>query len=213
MLIRQSILVGFLLFCSLVIHAQNKYQWRFGIEMGLNYSNSSEDTHPLKKEWPILPKFGVTADWELSSKMLIHSGVFYNFKGLKSSGNTESLNANVKLNQQVIQLPVTVRFQIPLKSFLIGIEGGGYYSYGIAGKTKANGTVNGTEIDIEKNTFNEILNRNDCGLIFGLYTRLNHMCLNLVYEYGLVDVGKSNVLGSALNYKNRIIALSLNYSF
>jgi hypothetical protein len=95
---RQSIIVGFLLFCSLVIHAQNEHQWKFGVEMGLNYSNSSEDTHPLKKACPIFPKFGVTVDWELSSKMLIHSGVFYNFKRLKSSGNTESLNANVKLN-------------------------------------------------------------------------------------------------------------------
>jgi len=206
-------IIAVLLLTSPIIYGQDNSSWRFGIEIGMNYSNSSEDTHPLKKECPILPKFGISIDYELSSKFIIHSGVLYNFKGLKSNGNTETLNANVKLNQQTIQLPMTVRFQIPLRSFFLGIEGGCYYSYGVSGKTKARGMVNGMEIDIKKNTFSEILNRNDCGLLFGLYSKISHFGINLTYEYGLVDVGKANVLGDALNYKNRIISMSLNYVF
>ena len=193
--------------------AQNFSKWTVGVELGMNYSDSSEDTAPLKKERPVLPRIGVTLDYNFFNNLYIQSGIAYSMKGLKSSGETEHLKASVKLHQQVIQIPVLLNYKFSHNKFKIGPGAGMYYAYGIGGKTKAVGQVNGKDIDIEKNTFGNILAHQDFGLKFKLYFQFEQYMLNLAYEHGLLNIGKSNVLGAPLDYKNRVTSISIGYLF
>ena len=88
-----------------------------------------------------------------------------------------------------------------------------YYSYGVGGKTKAMGQVNGNDIDIKQNTFDNTLKHNDLGLTYKLSPQFNRFLLNLSYEHGLRNVGKTNVLGAPLDYRNRIASVSIGYLF
>lgn len=206
------ILVSFLSTNAL---AQNKSNWVLGIEMGVNYSDSSEDTSPLKKERPILPKMGMTVDYNLFTYINLQSGIFYSQKGLRSKGVTEPVFASVKLYQQVIQIPVTALYSVKLSNpkFRMGIGAGMYFSYGIGGKTKANGVAFGQEIDKDLKTFDSILKKTDFGLNCKVFSEYDRFIFNLGYEFGLINIGKSNVLGSNLDYKNRIISATLEYQF
>lgn len=143
----------------------------------------------------------------------MQSGVIYSMKGLKSSGDTENLKASVKLDQQVMQIPVLLNYKFTIGKFRMGTGAGGYYSYGIGGKTKAVGQVNGQDVNIKVNTFGNILRKNDVGLIFNLSTRLQHIALGLSYELGLLEVGIKNVLGQPLGYKNRVASVTVGYIF
>jgi hypothetical protein len=195
------------------LSAQNMSKWSFGVEFGLNYSNSSEDTSPLQKECPILPRIGVSLEYNLFESWYVQSGIEYSMKGLKSSGETEFLKASVELDQQVIQMPILLNYKFALNKFKIVPGAGIYYSYGVGGKTKAIGQVNGNEIDITKTTFGNILKHQDMGLIFKLSSQLDHFLLNLSYEYGLKNIGIANVLGAPLDYKNRVASISVGYLF
>lgn len=194
--------------------AQNKSHCTVGMEIGFNHSNSSEDTNPLQKECPILPKIGITVDYKLSTNFGVQSGIVYAQKGLKSKGDTEQIKASVTLNQHVIQVPVFATYKNNFSDkFLAGIGAGTYWSYGIGGKTKAYGTVGGQLVDKNLNTFDSILKKNDIGLNFKVFTEYNHYMLNLTYEYGLINIGKSNVMGNNLDYENRILSVTLGYRF
>lgn len=196
------------------LSAQNNEAWTFGVEAGINYSNSSEDTDPLKKECPILPKIGITVDYKLSTNFGMQGGIVYAQKGLKSKGKTEQINASVELNQHVIQVPMLVTYQNNFSDkFLVGIGSGAYWAYGIGGKTKAYGTVGGQLVDKNLNTFDSILKKNDIGLNFKVFTEYNHYMLNIAYEYGLINIGKSNVMGNNLDYENRVVSVTLGYQF
>lgn len=195
--------------------AQNKSHCIIGMEIGINYSNSSEDTSPLKKGKPILPKIGINIDYNLSTHISLQSGFFYSQKGLRSKGTTEPVLASVKLYQQVMQIPIMTTYRVKLSNpkFRMGVGAGMYFSYGIGGKTKANGVAFGQEIDKDLKTFDNILKKTDFGLNCKIFSEYDRFILNLGYEFGLINVGKSNVLGSNLDYKNRIISATLGYKF
>lgn len=197
-----------------VISAQNFSKWTVGVELGINFSDSSEDTAPLKKERPILPMIGITLDYNLlHNNIYIQSGITYSMKGLRSNGKTEHLEASVKLHQQVIQIPVLLNYKFKYNKFKIGPGIGIYYAHGIGGKTKAVGQVNGENINIEKNTFGNILKHQDFGLEFKLCSQFELYQLNLSYEHGFRNIGKSNVMGAPLDYKNRVLSISIGYLF
>lgn len=195
------------------LFSQGITKWNVGVEAGLNYSDSSEDTAPLEKKRPVLPKIGVSLEYNIQGDLYVQSGVTYSMKGLKSSGDTENLKASVKLYQQVIQIPVLLNYRFPINKFHVSIGAGGYYSYGVGGKTKAVGIVNGNDIDIEKNTFGNILERQDFGLTFKLSPQFRSFLLNLSYEHGLKNIGKANVMGAPLDYENRVASITIGYLF
>jgi hypothetical protein len=200
---------------SIEICAQNSSLWSIGLEAGINYCNSSEDTAPLKKECPVLPKIGISVEYDLANNFYLQSGTTYSMKGLKSKGKTEYINASVELKQYLIQLPFLLTYKLPIGKTKgsIGFSAGAYAAYGIGGKTKAIGQVNGQNINIEVSTFDKLLKRHDFGSLLKLSYQQNKISFSLSYEHGLADVGKSNVLGDPLDYKNRVSALSINYIF
>lgn len=190
-------------------------KWIVGVEFGINYSNSSEDTAPLKKECPILPKIGVNLEYNIIDNLFIQSGISYSMKGLKSSGNTENLKASVKLNQQLMQIPVIIGYKMNFQNNGIGVGfgAGAYYAYGIGGKTRAVGEISKQTVDLEVNTFGDILSKYDVGLVSKLTVQFGSVVSSLSYEYGLLDIGRKNVLGQPLSYKNRVASFSVGYLF
>lgn len=214
--IMKTIIILCLIYSASIFNlsAQNIEIWTFGVEAGINYSNSSENTYPLKKKCPILPRIGITVDYKLSTNFGMQSGIFYAQKGLKSKGDTEQIKASVELNQHVIQVPILVTYLNNFSDkFLAGMGAGVYWAHGVGGKTKAYGTVGGQLVDKNLRTFDSILKKNDIGLNFKVFTEYNHYMLNLAYEYGLINIGKSNVMGNNLDYENRVLSVTLSYRF
>ncbi|MDH6310051.1 hypothetical protein M2451_002941 [Dysgonomonas sp. PFB1-18] len=203
------------------IVAQNKtITW--GLEAGINYSNSTEETDPLDKKCPILPRVGLTIEYELTNHIYLQSGLIYSMKGIKSEGggNMGGLavqNASVKLTQHVLQIPFYATYKQQIADNLkLGAGVGPYFAYGVGGKTKAKGMVNENPIDLESNTFgdNKILKRFDAGLNFKVNAELyKHYTLGLSYELGLTNIGNATIMGGEMDYENRILSLTLGYMF
>lgn len=211
-----------LLFVGLkpVIAQHKAVSW--GVEAGINYSNSTEETDPLDKKCPIFPRIGLTIEYGLTNHIFLQSGLIYSMKGLKSEGGGDMgglavQNASVKLTQHVLQIPFYAAYKQSITDDLkLGFAVGPYFAYGIGGKTKANGIVNGNPVDLESKTFgdNKILKRFDAGLNFKINAELSkHYTLGLSYELGLTNIGNATIMGGEMDYKNRILSLTLGYVF
>lgn len=194
-------------------------RWIFGIEAGVNYSNSTEETAPLDKKKFILYRVGFEVNYLLTPKLFLQSGVIYNAKGIGSKGEGKigemNINGKIDLNQQVFQVPLYLGYTVDLKNSKLNFIAGPYAAYGVSGKTKANGSINGNPFSKEIDTFGDgdILKKFDFGLGLGASYEIRHWYVKANYELGLLDIGHSNIMGGKLSYKNRIASLSLGYHF
>lgn len=191
---------------------------KISLEAGVNYSSSSEETAPLKKTSPILPRIGITADYDISQNFFLESGLLYAMKGLRSEGETGydnmKIHAKIILNQHLLQFPLLIGRKFEIKKRLIKLSAGGYISYGIGGETKAIGDINDNPLNKELKTFGNgnLLNRVDCGILFKVESfAVNNFFVTLSYELGLINVGNMNIMGGELNYKNRCSVLTIGY--
>ena len=189
----------------------------FGVELGINYCSSSENTDPFKKKRPVLPRVGLVAEYDISNSFFLQSGIFYNYKGVRSEGDGHigdvAVEAQVELNQHVMQIPLYAGYQLALAKSKLSLGVGPYFAYGFSGKTKADGKMNGVDVHFEKNTFNDILKPFDSGLNFKLSYEISRFTLNCSYEFSLLEIGNKNVLGADIDYKNRIAAFTIGYNF
>ena len=193
--------------------------WIFGIEAGINYSNSTEETAPLDKNKFILYRVGVEVNYLLTPNIFFQSGVIYSAKGIGSKGEGKigkmNINGKIDLNQQVLQLPLYLGYTINLRNNKLNFIIGPYVAYGIGGKTNANGLINGNPFNKKVDTFGDgdILKKFDFVLGLGAGYEIKHWYVKANYELGLLDIGHSNIMGGKLSYKNRIASLSLGYHF
>lgn len=195
-------------------------RWRFGLEAGINYSNSSEKTDPLEKNCPILPTAGLIVNYSTTSSICLHSGLYYSMKGLRSEGSGDKggmIIKNVKVTsyQHVIQAPILLGYRFNMGRSNLSFFAGPYFAYGIGGKTKAKGIVNGQDFEQESSTFGngKILNRFDSGLNARAVFGIDRITVGLSYEHGLKDIGNRNIVGEELDYKNRVASLTAGYLF
>lgn len=219
-MIKKFTLISILLFFILATHAQDR-KWSLGVEFGLNYSNSTESTAPLKKDKPLLYKLGLKAEYSISEHFALQSGLLYSVKGIDSKGegtypNGINIDGSVTLRQEVIQLPMDLAYKLKLSESKIIFSMGSYLSYGIGGKTKAHGHFDGNEFSKEVNTFGnaEILNKIDFGVEIGAAYEIKHFILKVNYEWGLLNIGNKTIMGGEMDdYKNRIFSTSICYNF
>lgn len=207
------------IFVCLTANSQSN-KTTFSIEIGANYSSSSEETAPLKKTTPILPRVGVAVDYKISETFFLESGLIYAIKGLKSKGGGEkngmAIYAKIDLKQHLLQLPILIGKKINIKNHQISFLTGVYTSYGISGITKVNSVIDGINVNKNVHTFgnNSLLNRFDGGVVFKAnYLLINNISISLSYELGLIDIGNQNVVGEELHYKNRCLVLTMKYRF
>jgi hypothetical protein len=191
-----------------------------GLEIGINYSNASEETAPLKKICPVLPCAGIVVNYSMMNHFCLQSGLYYSMKGLKSegSGNVGGLdaqNAKVTSYQHLLQLPILFGYGFNLGKQNLTFFAGPYFAYGLGGGTKATGIINGQYFEKKSATFGsgKILKRFDSGLNVRAILAVNRICIGISYELGMVNVGNRNIVGAELNYKNRVVALTTGYRF
>ena len=204
------------MFTTSHLHSQTS-RWIFGIEAGVNYSNSTEETAPLDKKKFILYRAGFEVNYLLTPKLFLRSGLIYNAKGIGSKGEGKigemNINGKIDLNQQVLQIPLYLGYTVNLRNSKLKFTAGPYVAYGVSGKTKANGYINGNPFSKEVGTFGDgdILKKFDFGLGLEAGYEINHWYVKANYELGLLDIGHSNIMGGELSY--RIASLSLGYHF
>lgn len=193
---------------------------RFGVEAGVNLSNSSWDVDPLDKKARVGFQVGITLDYAFTDEWSLQSGLAFTTKGAKVEGEyieggDVMVNGKVTVNQSYLQLPVYAAYKIEVvPGTKIVFNAGPYLAYGVGGKTKFDGSISipgeaASGIG-EADTFGDdgFLNRFDFGLGAGVGAEFGNIVATIRYELGLVNVGKDD-----LDYKNRNASLTLGYRF
>lgn len=192
---------------------------KFGVEAGVNLSNSSWDADPLDKKAKVGFQVGITADYAFTEEWHLQSGLSFTTKGGKIEGRLvedgSMFDGKITVNQSYLQLPIYAAYKLEVvPGTKIVFNAGPYLAYGIGGKTKVSGDVaildqvatGSGKVD----TFGSdgMLNRFDFGLGAGVGAEFGNIVATIRYELGLTNVGKDD-----LDYKNRNAALTLGYRF
>lgn len=192
---------------------------KFGVEAGVNLSNSSWDVDPLDKKAKVGFQVGITADYAFTEEWHLQSGLSFTTKGGKIEGRLvedgSMFDGKITVNQSYLQLPIYAAYKLEVvPGTKIVFNAGPYLAYGIGGKTKVSGDVaildqvatGSGKVD----TFGSdgMLNRFDFGLGAGVGAEFGNIVATIRYELGLTNVGKDD-----LDYKNRNAALTLGYRF
>lgn len=192
---------------------------KFGVEAGVNLSNSSWDADPLDKKAKVGFQVGITADYAFTEEWHLQSGLSFTTKGAKVEGRVveddSMFDGKITVNQSYLQLPIYAAYKLEVvPGTKIVFNAGPYLAYGIGGKTKVSGDVaildqvatGSGKVD----TFGSdgMLNRFDFGLGAGVGAEFGNIVATIRYELGLTNVGKDD-----LDYKNRNAALTLGYRF
>lgn len=192
---------------------------KFGVEAGVNLSNSSWDLDPLDKKAKVGFQVGITADYAFTEEWHLQSGLSFTTKGAKVEGRVvedgSMFDGKITVNQSYLQLPIYAAYKLEVApGTKIVFNAGPYLAYGVGGKTKVSGDVaildqvatGSGKVD----TFGSdgMLNRFDFGLGAGVGAEFGNIVATIRYELGLTNVGKDD-----LDYKNRNAALTLGYRF
>ena len=192
---------------------------KFGVEAGVNLSNSSWDVDPLDKKAKVGFQVGITADYAFTEEWHLQSGLSFTTKGAKIEGRVvedgSMFDGKITVNQSYLQLPIYAAYKLEVApGTKIVFNAGPYLAYGVGGKTKVSGDVaildqvatGSGKVD----TFGSdgMLNRFDFGLGAGVGAEFGNIVATIRYELGLTNVGKDD-----LDYKNRNAALTLGYRF
>lgn len=192
---------------------------KFGVEAGINLSNSSWDASPLDKKARVGFQVGITADYAITDEWHLQSGLSFTTKGAKVEGRTTDgdmmFNGKITVNQSYLQLPIYGAYKIEVvPGTRIVFNAGSYLALGVGGQTKVSGDIAiFDEIatgDGNVDTFGAdgFLKRFDFGLGGGVGAEFGNVVATIRYELGLINIGQDG-----LDYKNRNAALTLGYRF
>lgn len=208
---KRLIIVSLLFLYASTIYSQISWNAKAGINMSRITNMGEVDMKPGYQ-------FGVGADYYFNDHWGIQSSLILISKGFKQKGNYNyppQIENPLKLksynetdNRVYMDLPIALayRFYISDNVRLI-FNGGGFISYGIAGKFKNKIThEDGTVTNHKVNTFGGDKNRFDTGLVAGSSIEYkNKYIIGLFGEWGLRSV--------VYTTKNQTYGLSLGYKF
>ncbi|MGC4100750.1 outer membrane beta-barrel protein [Ferruginibacter sp.] len=118
--------------------------------------NTSDLVNPVKKA-RMLQGAGLVADYTFCKNTSLRSGVNFLQQGVKVESNSgvNTLKFEATTSLDYLQVPVQIVYSVPLAGFRLFAGAGGYYSFGINGKTKLTTTTtlnNGnTQVTKEEN--------------------------------------------------------------
>lgn len=182
---------------------------KIGVKGGVNISNLYVKDVEDKKWKPGL-NLGLFAKIPVTTGFSIQPELLYSSKGSKIAYDDVFSTGEYRFNLNYVEIPVLAVINIA-KNF--NIHAGPYISYLASAKIKQvkdDGT-NDDIVNFDEDDFNRI----DFGLAGGLAVDVMNFTIGARYDYGLSEVGKSDVLTtSALrNSKNSNIALYVGFGF
>jgi|GEM_PF-463197 len=222
------------------LYGQN-HPFSFGVKVGTNLSNAVEETNYAvvgNKKSKFGYQVGVTTEYNIDNSLYARTGLSLSSKGTIREGEEMWIGASnppvtnwKKMTSQVyLQLPLTIGYKTSLSSLTkVKVNAGPYFAYGITGKeiVKTKTTPSNAREDekITNKTFNKNnngyyspynLNRKDYGVVFGIGIQHKKIIWGLDYEIGLLNIyetDKTEISPSPGKYKNRNLALIINYVF
>ncbi|MDT3369279.1 MAG: PorT family protein [Bacteroidota bacterium] len=165
-------------------------------------------------------QFGVGMDYYFNDHWGIQPSIMLISKGYKSKGdnfnsfysaqysNQELKSFDLTDNKVYVELPLllTYRFDVSSKFKLI-LSGGGYVSYGIAGKYKRTDThLDGTTRKVNEDSFTKGVEKFDTGLAAGA-------TLEYKEKYSIGLSGDFGLKSTQSTFKNRTYGLTFGYRF
>ena len=205
-------LVALTTLCTTSLFAQSPI--KFGIDAGVNLSNSSLDAGDLDKKAKVGFQVGVVVEYELTPDFFLQSGLSFTTKGSKIEDKSLGVTQSLSINQMYLQLPVYAAYKIEVTpTTKIVFNAGPYLAYGIGGKISWKNQVIGGDAIIsgttKYDTFgDDWLKRFDFGLGGGVGVEFSQIVVGLKYELGL-----SNINRSESAYRNRNASLTVGYRF
>lgn len=229
--LKSLLFTGVLLFVNFGLSAQEQ-PLRFGVKAGVNLSNATiNDAAGTNSK--IGYHIGGTAEYSLSQKFLIQSGLLFSTKGAKIHKLNESTyipsapDDTHTFNETYLTLPLYAAMRLAVTNdFNIVFGVGNYFGYGIGGKTKqklnSGAWVDGST-EQEWETFGDgifdkdrnwlrgaTLKRLDIGVAAKIDFEYRKFILGLGYEQGLKNIAVQEYYQS-LKYKNNTIQVSVGY--
>lgn len=192
-----------LLISSISMFSQVSWNAKAGINM-------SKVTNQSNSDMKVGYQFGAGMDYYFNKHWGVQSSLLLITKGYKRDYSLilkeEKVNYSANDNRVYLELPISLAYKFSIsEDFKLVINGGGYISYGIAGKY-INNVKGYPESRIKENTFSSGTEKFDAGLTAGSTLEyLDKYTLGLIVDMGLKD--------SMGNSKNRTYGVNLGYTF
>jgi hypothetical protein len=164
--------------------------------------------------------FGITAEYPVSERVALGTGILISSKGTKSSSentyNGVIYKSNSIFNLLYLEIPLTAQTYFNVGQSKIYGALGPYIGFGIGGKYKGNGPYPGGtnsyghDILWGSGTEDEF-KRLDYGLTAGAGLEFRSFQIGLTYDLGFANI--STFTDNGVNIKNRVLGLSIGYKF
>jgi hypothetical protein len=218
----------FLLVGVVVISLTGFSQLSLGLHGTGNLSDAKIKTAQdidFKKKMKTMPGAGVVVQYAFGKHLALRTGANYVQNGVELKATVdETVNMKVQLkrNLHYVQLPVNLLYTIPLGRMQFFAGGGGYFNYGISGKTKSKLSYtmpDGHEFveEEEHDAFKKEtdggagLKKSDYGLGVLAGIRLSGgLFVNAGYQLSLANIDDTD---DGSQYKNRGLQLTIGYFF
>ena len=194
---KKSILTVLFALCSTIGFAQVSFQVKAGLNLS-SYIGENSDHSKFKPG----ARIGVGMEYQFTDLISLQPSLFFSQKGAKYSsgyeGTVVDADADVKINQLYLELPINVQFRFNLADNTnLVIETGPYLACGVGGKTKFDGGASIGGIDY---------NRFDAGWNIGLGVEFGKILVGLDTQLGFCKVMDGNAphnanIGITLGYK------------
>jgi len=201
--------------------AQVHYSIRAGVSFpNMKFSDNSEEGFD---DFKILTGFhiGAIVDIPLSKLLSIETGLLFSKKGSQfeqtDSFSGQTFTVKAEINTSYIDLPISLRVNIPVGTPIIFISFGPYIGYGLSGKMKTELYFNGQtekneeKIDWGSNPDDDFLKRFDFGIVPAAGIEFKSFSLSFSYWLGLVNISSFTDDGASI--KNQNMEISVAYIF
>lgn len=179
-------------FLFLITSEQLQAQLNFAVHAGANIGSITYkwEEETIRNANHIGIRVGLIAEYQITEKMALHTGVIYSQKGAKEKDSNDDWTETNKLTINYLDLPLLIKYNIGKAYILGGITLG----YALSGKTSYEYTEDGdTESNSQSldigNSENDDYGSLDGALTLGLGYQINHdIHLNAFYNHGIIDI-------------------------
>lgn len=196
----------------------NAGDFNFGIVFGGGLSSIRTEEVSLVDRKPIANlQAGFALDYTFVDGFFAELGLTFQRKGDKAESEALGFKSTTTMNMLYLEAPLTLNYRIPVGDMGLIPQVGGYFAYGVGGKTKVKNEASNEAlskiaglVDGESDTFDDTMEKVDYGLRFGLGLAFNE-ALKFTVGY---DLGLANVTSfDRVEYKTGSLFGTLTYYF